>query len=298
MTIEYLGLMLGLFGATCQAANYAFTKDCQQKYSLTGMRLLISTHLLMFAAVVLPFFLCGHVLYLNAQTAFYTMCIVVPYLGGTYFINRAIGLADASIVSPLLTIKIPILAMISLCLMDKIFSVQQTAAIIIILSLGWYFSSLSGRIAFGSLLCVGVGCLCYCLSDMAISVLLMPYFKTMGVDSWMEQVFMGITFEYTACGLLALPFLFTGGQRFKVKPVNAWQTRWITVSWLLNMVGIVSCFNLDGVVEGNIVQSLRSVIGVIIAYLFYRKYIKDHTTFRKKLFIAFGMFAAVGIYYM
>lgn len=298
MSIEYLGLALGLFGATCQAANYALTKDAQQKYNLNGLRLLISTHILMFAAVVLPFFLCGHVRYLNSTSLFYSICIVVPYLGGTYFINKAIGMSDASIVSPLLTIKIPILAMISLFLMHKGFNTQQIAAIVIIMSLGWYFSSLSGRIATGSLLCVGAGCLNYCLSDLAMSVLLMPYFGSVGVDSWMEQVFMGITFEYTCCGILALPFLVMGGHRFKVKISNAWQTRWITTSWLLNMVGIVSCFNLDGVVEGNIVQSLRSVIGVIIAYLFYRKYIKDHTTFRKKLFIAIGMFAAVGIYYL
>lgn len=79
---------------------------------------------------------------------------------------------------------------------------------------------------------------------------------------------------------------------------DVWCTRMIVFTWLANMAGIVSCFNLSGVIECNIVQSLRSVIGVIIAYVFYRKYIKDHTAFRKKLFIALAMFAAVGIYYL
>ncbi len=297
MDLTHLGLILGFFGAVCQAINYAVTKDVQQKYTLSGLRLLNATHVLLFICAFIPFLICEHFRYVDEYSIFYSYCIILPYLGGQYFTNKAIGLSDSSIVSPLLTIKIPILALISLFMLGKGFNLQQTAAIIIILSLGWYFSSLSGRIAMGSLACVGAGCLCYCLSDLAMGVLLMPYFKAVGVESWVQQVFLGCTFEYVFCGVFALPLLFTGGhQRINLRDV--WETRWIGVTWLLNMAGIVSCFNLAGVVDGNIVQSLRSVIGVIIAYLFFRKYIKDHTTFRKKLFIALAMFAAVGIYYL
>lgn len=297
MDLTHIGLLLGLFGAACQALNYAVTKDVQQKYTLGGLKLLSATHVMMFICVIIPFVLCAHYEYIDKYSVFYSYCIIFPYLGGQYFTNKAIDLSDSSIVSPLLTIKIPILALISIFMLGKGFNTHQTAAIIIILSLGWYFSSLSGRIAFGSFLCVTMGCICYCLSDLAMGVLLMPYFKSVGVDNWMEQVFLGCTFEYVFCGLFALPFLLTGGRRWRICGRDVWETHWITVTWLLNMVGIVSCFNLAGVVDGNIVQSLRSVIGVIIAYLFFRKYIKDHTTFRKKLFIALSMFGAVAIYY-
>lgn len=299
MDLNHFGLIMGFFGAVCQAWNYAVTKDVQQKYLLSGLKLLGATHVLMFICCFIPFLIMGHYRYIDEYSVFYSFCIVIPYLGGQYFTNKAIGLSDASIVSPLLTIKIPIMALLTIFMLHKGFNVQQTMAIIIILSLGWYFSSLAGRIAFGSLACVAMGCLCYCLSDLAMGVLLMPYLKSIGVTWWVNQVFIGCTFEYVACGVFALPLLVLGSKHhWKVNMHEVWCTRMIVFTWLANMAGIVSCFNLSGVIECNIVQSLRSVIGVIIAYVFYRKYIKDHTAFRKKLFIALAMFAAVGIYYL
>ncbi len=299
MPLSYLGLLLGFIGAVCQAWNYAVTKEVQQKYELSGIKLLGATHVLMCIVCLIPFIALGYYHYLDPQSLLFTFCIVLPYLCGQYFVNKAIGLSDSSIVAPLLAIKIPILAFISVFFLDKGFNSQQSIAIILILSIGWYFSSLSGRIGFNSMICVVLGCFCYCLSDLSMAVLLMPYLKEIGVSFWLDQVFMGSIMEYVICGIPAMPMLLLSkAHRFHVSFKDAWATRLIVFTWLANTLGIVSCFNLAGVVEGNIIQSLRGVIGVLIAYIFYRKYIQDPSTFQKKLYIALGMFLAIGIYHL
>lgn len=290
MSLETLGIFLGFLGAVAQALNYAVTKDCQEKSRLQGLKLLVAEHLAMFALTLFPFVFFGHYRYFGYEVFWYVVAIVAPYLMAQYAINKAIALSDASIVSPLMTVKVPILALISLFLLDRGFTPIQYVAIVMIIALGWYYSSLSGRIRLRPLFFIAVGCACFCFSDLAMTAL--THFVPSA--SRFEQIAAGITYEYVASGLLALPGIVYC--RVKVKDVLA--TKWIAVLWLLSMVGIVGCFNLTGVVEGNIIQTLRSVIGVIIAYLFYRRYIRDTATFRKKLFISICMFCAVALYYL
>ena len=289
MTLETIGIILGFFGAFAQALNYAVTKDCQEKSGQQGLRLLVSEHLAMFSLTLFPFLFFRHYAYFCYEVFWYVVAIVVPYLVAQYAINKAIALSDASIVSPLMTVKVPILALVSLFLLDRGFSSFQYLAIVMIISLGWYYSSLSGRIRLWPLFYITLGCASFCFSDLAMTRL--THFIPSA--SRAEQIAAGITYEYIASGLLAIPGIFY----CKVGVRDIWSTKWIAVLWLLSMVGIVGCFNLTGVVEGNIIQTLRSVIGVIIAYLFYRRYIRDGATFRKKLFISIGMFLAVALYY-
>ena len=87
-------------------------------------------------------------------------------------------------------------------------------------------------------------------------------------------------------------------KKSKLKAIHLWYGKSASLSWLFGTFCWVGCFYLAGIVEGNIIQSLRCVIGVLIAYIFYKKYIKDPNTFKKKLVIAALMFTAVFIYYI
>ncbi|MGN0909334.1 MAG: EamA family transporter [Succinivibrio sp.] len=290
----WLGLLLGLFGAACQAANYSFTKDCQEKSGLTGIRLLLCSHAFMCAAAAVPFLIFGHYRAFDGGVALRLCFIVAPYFCGQYFTNAAIAASDSSVVSPLLTVKIPILAVISVLVLGESFTLTQALAAGIIVIIGVRFSCISGRISPKPLLLTALGALSYCVSDLSMAWL-MRYFGEQGVSSRASQVFMGITFEYVACGAvaaLAAPLL-----KVRVTLRSSAATWKMGTAWLLSMVGIVGCFNLDGVVAGNIVQSLRAVIGVLIAYVFYRKYIRDPGNFRRKLAASFCMIACVCLYY-
>ncbi len=294
MDLYGLGLLLGLFGAACQAANYSFTKECQEKAGLRGMRLLLCSHAFMFAAAAVPFILCEHWRAFDQGVALRLLCIIVPYFLGQYFTNAAIAASDSSVVSPLLTVKIPILALISFLAMGDTFTPRQVTAALAIVLIGVRFSCISGRISPRPLLLTALGALCYCASDISMAYL-MRYFGTAGIESRAQQVFMGITYEYVACGIAAA--LMAPIFHVKVTLRGTAATWKMGTAWLLSMAGIVGCFNLDGVVAGNIVQSLRAVIGVLIAYVFYRRYIQNPGNFRRKLIASMGMIACVCLYY-
>ena len=291
MNIEYIGLTLGFIGAAAQAANYAFTKDCVEKFHLAGIRQLIAVHILKFLMVLPLFLYFGYLKYLNTTTLMYLVMIVSPYLLAQYLMIKALTIADSSIISPLLTIKVPILAFISFTFFGASFSVTQLLCITAIISLGFYFSSLSGRVKIGPLCFITFACSCFALSDIAMT----HFMQTLNTTRF-HQICAGITYEYIACALFAVPCMFI--KKFSIHKKEILQTKWVGTAWIVSMIGVVGCFNLSGVIEANIIQTLRSVLGIIIAYMFYRQYITDHNTFKKKMAIAIGMFAAVTLYYI
>lgn len=291
MDLEQIGLILGFIGALGQAANYAFTKDCVEKFKLGGVRQLIAVHVFMFLLCLIPFIALGYYRFFNLETVLYCLWIIAPYLLAQYLMIKALTIADSSIVSPLLTIKVPILALISVLFFEQHFSMLQVLCITVIICLGFYFSSLAGKVRLGPLIVIACACTCFSTSDIAMT----QFMKTLDCER-IHQITAGITYEYMACAFFAIPAMFI--KRFDIHPKQILQTKWVGIAWMVSMIGLVGCFNLAGVVEGNIIQTLRSVIGVIIAYLFYKSYIKDHATFKKKLGIAIGMFIAVSVYYI
>lgn len=296
MTLAHFGIILGFVAAFWQAANYAFTKDAQEKHSLRGIRLLIAVHVFMGIIMLVPFLWLGHYRYVSPETLWHGFLFIAPYLLGQYFSNRAIALSDSSIVSPLLTLKIPIMAVMAFFMIGQHFAAQHYLSIAMIMALGFYFSSLSGRLRLGPLACVLCCCASYCYSDINMVLFMRHLESRWGVARVFDQVLILGTFQYVCCLIPSLPFFAV--RRMELRPAQVWQGRWIAISWLVSGMCFVACFNLAGVVEGNIIQSLRSVIGVVIAYLFFRSYIQDPGTFRKKLFVAGGMFSAVLIYYL
>ena len=291
LSLESIGLLLGFLGAFSQATNYAMVKDCEEKYSLTGVRLLIADHLLLLIFVTPLFLIFKAHLYFNTATFLYVLGIITPYFIAQYLMNLTLKMSDASIVSPLMTIKIPILAVISILFLGQVFSLQQYCSIAVIICLGWYFSSLSGKLGLKPLLLLALTCTMFCLSDIAMTKFTHSLPEEL---TNLECIAIGIAYEHVATGIITIPAV----KRYKVSFKDILNTKWVALTWMGTMIGIVSCFNMCGVVEGNIVQTLRSVIGVIIAYLFYRKYIRDENKFRKKLGIAIGMFCAVVMFYI
>ncbi len=289
MTLYAFGILCGFLGAFFQGLNYVFSKDCQAKYSLHGLKALIAVHLVMLGISLPPFILGGFWRCFNSDALLYLFFMVAPYLTAQYVMIRALDLSDASIVSPLLTLKIPILAVIALLFLGKEFGLPQYAAIFAIMGLGIYFSSLAGRASLKLIFYILSACTLYAVQDIAKTqfthLLPVPRF---------EAVFICVVWVYVVSGLLMLAAA-------AARPVNlkdVWHAKWVGITWFLATLAFLITFNVNGVVEGNIIQPLRSVTGVIVSCLFYRKYIKDKASFRKKLFITAGMFAAVGLYYL
>lgn len=291
MNLEQFGIFLGFAGALCNALNYAFSKDCVEKYGLHGIRQLIVVHVTFLIIMLPPLIFTGLYKYFSLEILINTIYIIVPYVFSQYLIIRLLTATDSSVVSPLLTLKIPVVATISFILSGQIFTPQQIFAIAMIILLGFYFSSLSGRIKLMPLLVMLCICTGYAFADYATVHFMKNY-----PGSNIEKTLACICWQYVICGFVALPLMLL--KKSKLKAIHLWYGKSASLSWLFGTFCWVGCFYLAGIVEGNIIQSLRCVIGVLIAYIFYKKYIKAPNTFKKKLVIAALMFTAVFIYYI
>ena len=108
-----IGIIASIFAAIGQALNYALTKDCQEKHRIYGFRMLIGAHIGMGFIMLWPFLFCSYYTYFEWEHLIDLFKINLPFLFAQYFMMQSIRVSDASIVSPLLVLKIPVLAAIS-----------------------------------------------------------------------------------------------------------------------------------------------------------------------------------------
>ncbi|MDG3086553.1 EamA family transporter [Vibrio hannami] len=286
-----LGVIASFLGATFQALNYTLTQSCQQKYNIDGVKLLVAVHVCIGLFALIPTLVFGYWRLIELDLAWDFFKINAPYLIAQYLLINAIRRSDASIASPLLALKIPVLAVISIVFFGAEFNLMQGISIGLILSLGWYFSSMSGKIDIAPLMLVLGASVFYSLSDMSITQLSHNLIDASPV----EQSFATICINYLVCGVFAIPLM----KPMKVSFKMAYQAKWVALAWFVAVIFLIIGFNISGVVSGNVVQSLRGVIGVILAYLFFRHQVKQPASvWRKKLIAAAGMFGAVALFYL
>lgn len=288
-----IGIIASLLGAIGQALNYAVTKDCQVKYQIVGLKLLAGTFIFMGAMLTIPLVLLGYYHYFELSQITYLIRINVPFLLAQYFMFCALRSSDASIVSPLLALKIPVLCLITFIFFDLSLELIQYVAIALIIVIACIFSGISGTIRLKSLIFVVLATSCYVLSDIGIT----SYAKAMPVDSKIEQVLIVTCLNYIAAGLIFVPFcpiLHLG-----VKEI--WNTRNAAITWIVSATFCVIGFNLSGLVSGTIIQSLRGVVGVVISFVFYRHETVgslSRKTFYLKVVLSIAMVLAVALFYV
>jgi drug/metabolite transporter (DMT)-like permease len=182
------------------------------------------------------------------------------YLFGQIFLFSALIKSEPSRVSPLLGMKLIILALISFFFLHQHLSLAQWIAVLLC-SISVFLLSNSGKkLQRASLILIILACLSYCISDINIKVLV-GHFHYLGV-------FHGSVFSTALCyvlsGIGGVIFLFA-------RPHNMSRDAWLyslpfAFSWLLAMFFLFSCFALIGVVFGNILQSTRGVMSIGLGY--------------------------------
>ncbi|WP_194436636.1 hypothetical protein [Vibrio fluminensis] len=286
-----LGVVASFFGAFLQAINYVVTQRCQKKYLIDGVKLLVAIHIFM-GIVALSMSIAFELFkFLPADSIWLFLKVNIPYLTAQYFLLSAIKQSDASIVSPLLALKVPVLALLALAGGQYNFSANQILSIVLIVMLAFCFSALSGRLLLKPLCYIFFASIGYSFSDVAIT----EFSHQLPFDLPIYQAFATICLNYSFCGLLALLFI----RPFDVSLSDVWCSKWVALTWFVAVMFLILGFNLSGVVSGNIVQTLRGVIGVVIAFFLFRKVVdQPMKLWLKKLAIAFLMVFAVTIYYL
>jgi hypothetical protein len=165
---------------------------------------------------------------------------------------------EASRISPLLGLKIAMLAVITAVFLRDTAAPTpwQWLAVALSVLAAFALNSSGGKLParmIGGLL---LTCLTYSLSDLSIRYLV----RAMGSDG-AGGVLTAVALCYVLCGVAALAALPLAGphQRGDWRLAVPW-----AVSWLGAMVLLFGCFRAVDVVFGNILQSTRGLISVVL----------------------------------
>lgn len=285
-----IGVISSIIAAVLQGLNYAITKNCQDAYHIYGFRMLIAEQLAIAFIVFWPFVFFKYYEFFEWQIILGLLEINIPFLLAQYCMIMALRSSDASIVSPLLVLKIPILTAISLVVFHDSFELHQYFAIAAILLLSWIFSSLSGQIRIRALIFIFAACLCYVLADIATVMLA----KTFDAPPIEQAIILNI-YNYIAALVFFIPCAFIK----KVKLNDMYNCKYVALTWIVSSTLMVIAFNLSGVVSGNIIQSLRGVFGIIIVMMFFKAQIVDHKTkWQTKVTLSLLMTLSVVCFYL
>ncbi len=288
-----IGIVASFVGAILQATNYFVTQRSQRGYNYNAVQSLIATHMGMGLILAFPLIGLGYWRYFSLNDIPEILLTNVPYLIAQLFLFTAIRLSDSSVVSPLLVLKVPALAIISILVFGQHIEIQQWGAIALIVYLAHSISTLSGKLEAKPALLILSACALYGLSDLGITA----YTKNLGSAPLQERIFISITINYMFCAVVMLPLFYW----FKIPLKAIGHMKWSAVTWLTAVGFLVVGFSLSGVVEANVAQSTRGVIAVFIGYAAIRwsnNIFDDARLWRKKMIVSSLMVVGVALFYL
>ncbi len=253
-----LGIFLGLAAASSQSLSYLFSRLFVRRFHESAVVLLVLSHIIMglFSLVLLPFAVPEQ-MPAWSDYALPLLGSAVFYLLGQLFLFMALRKSAASRASPLLGLKVFILAMISLLFLGQEFSTFQWAAVILSVSAAGMLNWSGGRMPWSSVLWILAACLGYSFSDLSIKQLVGSFIHLGLSHASVLSVFLC----YILCGVISLALW-----AFLPKVTRK---MWVYAApfaaiWLLAMLFLFACFGQIGVVFGNIVQSTRGIISILL----------------------------------
>ncbi|WP_319529606.1 hypothetical protein [uncultured Cohaesibacter sp.] len=284
-----LGLSASIAGAFFQALNYTATQRCQEKAHYSATQMLLATQVAMGVIVAFPSLLLGVWDYLTPEDLMALVRINAPYAVAQYLIIIAIRKSDASIVSPMLTLKIPTLAVIAIVMGQGYPSSHEFVAIAIILLIAYLLSRRAGTLDLWPAVLIVVACIGYAFSDMEITKLS----KRFADLPLLHQVMVTVCVNYVFCAIVSLPVLIVMKAPMRV----IYDARWIGVTWVVAVFFLLIGFNVAGVLEANVAQSLRGVFTILISLVLVRRLKVSGGDGAFKILLSIGMTAAVFLYF-
>jgi len=257
-----VGVLLGFVAAIFQSISYLCTKIFIKHHKTDIGALLALSHIIMgVISVPLVWFLKPDQMPDYSTYQWKLLNTAGFYLLGQFFLFAALIKTEASRVSPLLGLKIVILALISVVFLQHPMSPTKWVAIGCSSLAAFLLSNSGGRIHLSSIVLVLCACLFYSLSDIHIKMLV-DHFGYLGI---LRGALLSTGLTYILCAIVGGIYVI-----FKFKDLH--RETWgyslpFALSWLIAMFFLYTCFALIGVVFGNIIQSSRGIISIGLGYL-------------------------------
>lgn len=300
-----LGVAAGFVAALSSAVSYLISRHHVSQGG-SSLRLLLLAHAIMGAACVptvwslWPRGLPGSSLWLVPLAG-----SSGSYLAGQAVVFAALARADASRVAPLLGLKIAMLACIVSLMPGTLLDVRQWLAVALSVVAAAMLQRGGGMrpAAVGYTL---AACVAFAVSDLFIVGLID------GLQSTARLADVPLGRLHAGCVAMLVTYSFCGGLAaacLLIRPALRPTCRrdWVAAAryaamWLLGMAGLYTCFGLVGVVFGNILQSTRGMMSIVIgAWLAHAGWhdletIVDRRTLRRRLMAAALMTTAIALY--
>jgi drug/metabolite transporter (DMT)-like permease len=265
----WIGVITGLLAAFFSALSYLVSRHHVLSHPELegeggGPRLIVQSHVLMglacipaclllwprgggpaAASYLPPACLCA-VAYLIGQSCFFTALREVP----------------ASRLAPLLGLKIAMLAGIVALVLGPPLGGRQWAAVALSVVAALALQRGDDRLPARALGLILVACLCFAIADLAIVSLIG---RLAGDNAEPMGRFhagvLAMAITYVACGAILLP----AAPRMWPRSGGGWLPAvQYSLVWLLAMIALYACLGQVGAVFGNILQSTRGVMSVVI----------------------------------
>jgi drug/metabolite transporter (DMT)-like permease len=254
-----VGVGLGLGAATGQSLSYFCTRLFVIRGQGAIMRLLVLGHLWMGAAGAAGLALLAGTRPIPpaGQWIWPVLAATSLYLLGQAALFVALRHADASRTSPLLGLKIIMLATASLVLPWAALSWMQwlAAGLAVAAALALHDA---GPVPAKALVAVLAACALYCGSDVNIRLTMDAVRSDAGL---LSDSLLGVALCYICAAIASLAVLPWMGRI----PRREWLLAGpFAVTWMGSMVMLFGCFATVGVVYGNIMQSTRGLITVLL----------------------------------
>ena len=251
------GIITGLLAAFGQSGSYLFSRNFVMRFG-SPIHLIIYSQVLMggMALLVLPWVLRREMFSSAAFLLPLVLSALCYLLGqGSFFV--AIREIEASRLSSLLGLKLPVLALINVLFMNIGVNPLQWTAVLMCAAAAMMMNWSGGRITWKAAVWVLACCVFYSLSDIFGRELILR----LPGDKLVIRSLAGTSMCYVFLGLVALPML-AAIRRSRRAAVAALP---FALCWFTAMLFLFGCFVAIGTVFGNIVQSSRGLISIGLA---------------------------------
>lgn len=263
--MELFGITLGLGASFCQSLSYLYSRRFLKEYGDDWRMLLALSQILMggMAAVVLPFIAGMGDLAVMKAALLPSLWAAVFYFMAQGALFAALKRTEASRVSPLLGLKVVVIALIVSILGTQHLDWQHWVAVVLSGSAAFFLNEIGGRIPGKAILFICFTVTGYSLSDMNIKELLIAL-----EPAGLKGPFIGVCLAYIISGILGGMMLVRTG----IPDKRAWMFALPhAVTWFASMFLFYWSIVFINLVFAVIVQATRGLIsiwmGVIVAKL-------------------------------
>lgn len=307
----WLGIAAGLMSGACMSFSYLLSRHQalsrpERERPAAALGLLLRAHVVMGGVAM-----AGLIL-LQPRSLPPLAQFVGPLAGaaGFYLLGNVIlfGLLrtlEASRLTPFLGLKVFILALIVAMVLREPLSATQWLAVALSVAATVLLQGTAGGLPSAALGRVLVVCLCFALSDLFIVRLIDSLDASgPGPSGRLFAAVLGMLLTYIFCAAVCGPIVLAGRCRPAAGTAGpAWRmAAAYACTWLLAMAALYACFALVGAVFGNVVQSTRGIMSVVIgatlAHLGWHELEQqvDRATLIRRIGAASLMTAAIAVY--